>query len=175
MSLIADVQVIVSTNGTSGPPGSAVRSGSGAPGSAVGVDGDFYVDVSAYPASVVFYGPKAAGAWPVSGVLLTATPTPSGSVTSGTSFGMAQAAGSSATYSRGDHAHGTPTLPVATTSVAGIVQLDGVATDIQPLGTQAAGGTGKAADAGHTHPTSGVALTGDVTNLLALTWMGVGS
>lgn len=42
-------------------------------------------------------------------------------------------------------------LPAATTGAAGVVQLDGTAGDIQPLGTQAAGTVGKAADAGHVH------------------------
>jgi hypothetical protein len=36
------------------------------------------------------------------------------------------------------------------------VQLDGTATDITALGTRAAGATGKAADAGHVHPATGV-------------------
>lgn len=91
-------------------------------------------------------------------------------VTSETTFGQASAAGAATTYSRGDHTHGTPTLPTASTSAAGIVQLDGTSTDILPLGTQAAGATGKAADAGHVHPTTGVlptaggSLTGAVTS-----------
>lgn len=49
-------------------------------------------------------------------------------------------------------------LPSATTSALGIVKLDGTATDIQPLGTQSAGATGFAADAGHIHPTTNVVL-----------------
>lgn len=47
-------------------------------------------------------------------------------------------------------------LPAATTSAQGAVQLDGTATDITALGTRAAGAIGKAADAGHVHPTTGV-------------------
>lgn len=92
------------------------------------------------------------------------------SVTAQTTFGAASAAGSATTYARGDHAHGTPTLPTATTSTAGVVQLDGTAADIAALGTQAAGATGKAADAGHVHPATGVLpttggnLTGAVTS-----------
>lgn len=42
--------------------------------------------------------------------------------------------------------------PAATTSTAGLVALDGTASDIQATGTQSAGSTGKAADAGHVHP-----------------------
>lgn len=38
---------------------------------------------------------------------------PSGSVVSETSFGAASSAGSAATYSRGDHTHGTPAAPTA--------------------------------------------------------------
>lgn len=38
----------------------------------------------------------------------------------------------------------------------GAAAIDVTASDIQPLGTQAAGSTGKAADAGHVHPTTGL-------------------
>ncbi|MGW1892157.1 glycine-rich domain-containing protein [Streptomyces sp. NPDC002004] len=85
-----------------------------------------------------------------------AVPGAASSVTGETTFGQASAAGSASTYARGDHTHGTPTLPAASTSVAGVVQLDGTAGDIQALGAQAAGSTGKAADAGHVHPTTGL-------------------
>jgi hypothetical protein len=40
-------------------------------------------------------------------------PSPSGTVASGTSFGASPSAGAASTYSRGDHAHGTPTAPTA--------------------------------------------------------------
>lgn len=49
-------------------------------------------------------------------------------------------------------------LPAGTTAAQGALLLDGTATDIQALGTQTAGAVGKAADAGHIHPTTGVAL-----------------
>ncbi|MBI0293309.1 hypothetical protein JBE04_02040 [Streptomyces sp. PRKS01-29] len=88
-----------------------------------------------------------------------AGPSAATTVTAQTSFGAASNAGSASTYSKGDHTHGTPTLPNASTSTAGVVQLDGTAADIAPLGTQAAGSTGKAADAGHVHPTTGVLPT----------------
>jgi len=42
-------------------------------------------------------------------------------------------------------------------SASGVI-LDSTASDIQALGSQAAGSTGKAADAGHVHPTTGLAL-----------------
>ncbi|MGW3427937.1 hypothetical protein ACWDHW_08270 [Streptomyces melanosporofaciens] len=86
-------------------------------------------------------------------------PTAASSVTAQTSFGATSNAGAATAYSRGDHTHGTPTLPTASTSVAGVVQMDGTAADIAPLGTQAAGSIGKAADAGHVHPTTGVLPT----------------
>jgi hypothetical protein len=82
-------------------------------------------------------------------------------VTAQTTFGAASSSGEANTVARSDHAHGTPTLPSASTSVPGIVQLDGTAADIQALGAQAAGSVGKAADAGHVHPTTGLVLTSD--------------
>jgi hypothetical protein len=45
--------------GAAGADGKTVRSGSGAPSSGLGVDGDFYIDTTAD----AIYGPKAAGAW----------------------------------------------------------------------------------------------------------------
>jgi hypothetical protein len=79
-----------------------------------------------------------------------------GAVTAQTSFGASSGNGSAATVAHSDHTHGTPTLPTATISVAGVVQLDGTAADIQALGAQAAGASGLAADALHVHPTTGV-------------------
>lgn len=52
--------VIVSSGGTSGPRGNGWLSGTGAPTSSIGFDGDFYLDVTA---TNVYYGPKTAGAW----------------------------------------------------------------------------------------------------------------
>ena len=48
-------------------------------------------------------------------------------------------------------------------STAGTVTLDTTASDIQPLGTQAAGNSSKAAAANHVHPTTGVALLAGAT------------
>src|SRR5580700_10532504 len=45
--------------------------------------------------------------------------------------------------------------------------IDATAGDIVALGSQAAGSTGKLADAGHTHPTTGVALTANNLSDLA--------
>jgi hypothetical protein len=54
--------VIVSSAGTSGPRGNSLLTGTGAPSSSVGIDGDWYIN-NASPASLVIYGPKTAGAW----------------------------------------------------------------------------------------------------------------
>lgn len=56
---------------------------------------------------IVVPGPQGPEGPPGSG----GTGTPSSTVTSGTSFGQSSTAGSSTTYSRGDHAHGTPAAP----------------------------------------------------------------
>lgn len=60
---------------------------------------------------------------------------------------------SNTNYLRGD---GTWVVP------AGGVNLDATDSDIAPLGTQSAGHTGQAADAGHVHPTTGLVTTGQV-------------
>lgn len=59
--------VVISPTGIQGPAGNTIRSGIGAPGNTVGVDGDYYVDLTNYPTSAVFYGPKA-GTWPGTGI-----------------------------------------------------------------------------------------------------------
>jgi parallel beta-helix repeat protein len=63
--------VVISPTGAQGPRGNAVLNGAGAPASSTGVDGDYYLDKSTYPAAVTLYGPKASGAWPGTGVTLT--------------------------------------------------------------------------------------------------------
>lgn len=64
------VNVVVSTDGTTGPRGNSVLNGNGAPTSNTGMDGDWYIDKTNYPTSAVMYGPKTAGAWPASGIVL---------------------------------------------------------------------------------------------------------
>lgn len=59
--------------GTNGTNGNTILSGSGAPGSALGNNGDFYLDTAAD----VLYGPKAGGVWPA-GVSLTGGTGPQG-------------------------------------------------------------------------------------------------
>lgn len=47
------------TDGTNGTDGKTVRNGSGVPSISLGVDGDFYIDISTWD----IYGPRAAGLW----------------------------------------------------------------------------------------------------------------
>lgn len=55
------VNVTVTSGGTSGPRGNGWLSGVGVPSNSLGFDGDYYINTSV---PGVFYGPKAAGAWP---------------------------------------------------------------------------------------------------------------
>jgi hypothetical protein len=64
------------TNGTNGTNGNTVLYGTGAPGSGLGVNGNFYIDTAASE----LYGPKASGAWPA-GVSLIGPAGPPGSGT----------------------------------------------------------------------------------------------
>jgi hypothetical protein len=85
-------------------------------------------------------------------------PSISGSVTGDTYHRTDVGSGRSIYKATGANTWGTllgADLPAATTSVQGAVQLDGTASDIQPTGTQAAGGSGLAADAKHVHFCSG--------------------
>lgn len=211
------MSVTISSNGTSGPRGSGWLSGSGAPSNAVGFDGDFYANTANYPASIVVYGPKAAGVWPasgmtmsngstgaasgdlsgtypaptvakVNGVAVTGTPAtgrviaatsstaatwqdpasvaPNGSASGDLSGsypgptvakvnGVAVTGAPATGYvprATGTSAATWQALPTATTGAAGLIQIDGTATDIQPVAaTAVSGATGKAADAGHVH------------------------
>jgi hypothetical protein len=58
--------------------------------------------------------------------------------------------GGSTQFLRGDGSWAAP---------PGSVSIDTTASDIQPLGTRVAGSVGKAADAGHVHPTTGLLLS----------------
>lgn len=51
--------LVVSTNG-SGNDGRTILNGAGAPAAGLGLNGDFYID----PTAFLIYGPKTAGAWP---------------------------------------------------------------------------------------------------------------
>jgi hypothetical protein len=88
---------------------------------------------------------------------------PSGSVVSGTSYGQATAVGAAATFSRGDHSHGTPALGTSgTTAAAGNHAHSGV---YDPAGTAAAA---VFTHAGLADPHTAYALETDVTASLAL-------
>lgn len=50
--------------GIQGIPGSVIYSGIGIPSNVIGVNGDYYIDQT----SAFLYGPKAAGAWPGTGI-----------------------------------------------------------------------------------------------------------
>lgn len=67
------VNVIVQSGGTTGPRGNSLLSGTGAPANTVGIDGDYYMDTTNTPTSLVLYGPKASGAWPSTGTTLSST------------------------------------------------------------------------------------------------------
>jgi hypothetical protein len=53
------LQIPLGLKGDAGADGKTIRSGSGAPSSSVGVNGDFYLDTSA----MTIYGPKSGGVW----------------------------------------------------------------------------------------------------------------
>lgn len=55
--------VVVRGGGTAGPQGTGWLHGTGAPSPTLGIEGDYYVDMSAAPSVYVFYGPKTNGAW----------------------------------------------------------------------------------------------------------------
>lgn len=58
------IQGPVGPQGIQGVPGSVIYEGTGVPSNSLGVDGDYYID----QASAFLFGPKVAGAWPVTGV-----------------------------------------------------------------------------------------------------------
>lgn len=60
------VVAVTTTGGANGKDGNTIWNGPGAPAAGVGVNGDFYIDTTAW----AIYGPKAAGAWPGSGTSL---------------------------------------------------------------------------------------------------------
>lgn len=67
------VNVIVQSGGTSGPRGNTMLSGTDTPANTIGIDGDYYIDTTNAPTSLVLYGPKASGAWPSTGTTLSST------------------------------------------------------------------------------------------------------
>jgi hypothetical protein len=81
--------------GAAGAAGNTVLSGTGAPSSGTGSNGDFYIDTTAE----VIYGPKAAGAWPGSGTSLVG---PTGATGATGATGPAGSAGGAALTTKGD-------------------------------------------------------------------------
>jgi hypothetical protein len=65
--------VVISPTGTQGPRGNAMLGAARPPVVTDGIDGDYWVDRTNYPTSVVMYGPKAAGTWPGTGVTIGAS------------------------------------------------------------------------------------------------------
>lgn len=111
--------------GAAGTDGKTLRSGAGAPGAGVGVDGDFYIDTVA----TVIYGPKAAGAWPA-GVSLIGPTGPAGATGPAGPTGGAGPTGATgptgvvtatapATYDAGTQAVGVTLGTTAATAAAG--------------------------------------------------------
>lgn len=70
VNLTVPPAVTVAASGIQGPRGNAVLNGVGAPGPAVGIDGDYYINTANYPSTVTLYGPKATGTWPAPGVVV---------------------------------------------------------------------------------------------------------
>ncbi|MFI9271876.1 right-handed parallel beta-helix repeat-containing protein [Kitasatospora sp. NPDC052896] len=87
---------------------------------------------------------------PSSGDLEGSYPAPSVSKIQGVAVSGTAAAGDVLTAG-GPASAAWSQLPSGTTTNPGLLQLDGTATDIAPLGVQAAGTVGRAADAGHVH------------------------
>ena len=80
--------------------------------------------------------------------------TPASSVVSETSFGQSPAVGTSSDYARGDHSHGTPTVPLASTVVSETA-----------FGQSSAVGTStNVARADHTHGTPALPLASTVVS-----------
>lgn len=87
--------------------------------------------------------------------------TPASSVVSETSFGQSPVVGTSTDYARGDHSHGTPTIPLASTVVSETA-----------FGQSSAVGTStNVARADHTHGTPAVPAH---SALSSLAWVGSG-
>jgi len=172
------------TTGTAGNVTGTVAVGNGGTGattadgarSALGLSSGATASIDATAGDIAPLGTQAAGATgkladaghvhPTTGIVLTSS-LPLAVDSGGTGATSATAALTALTgsqqagyYARSD---GTSTtlaaiqaadLPAGTTSTQGALQLDGTATDITPAGTQSAGSTGKAADAGHIHPST---------------------
>ena len=135
-------------NGATGPTGAAgadgldgntVLNGTGAPANTLGFDGDFYVDL----ATTTLYGPKAAGAWPLTGVSLVG-PTGATGATGAAGADGATGATGPAGADRGQRVRrgqpglrvrSAPTGPSGATGATGATGLSGTAGVVTLAGT----------------------------------------
>lgn len=97
----------IGATGPAGTAGASFLSGAAAPDNAVGADGDFYLNTT----SNILRGPKAAGAWPATGVSLVGATGPSGP--------------SGATGTTGTNGTNGSTILSGTTNPAASVGVDG--------------------------------------------------
>ena len=132
----------VASGGTNATTAAAARTNLGLGTGAV-------ANIDAVPTDIAPLGTQAAGA---TGKLADAGHVhPTTAIIDGVTVSGVPSAGQAITATSG-------TAATWQTPAAGVT-LDGTAGDIQALGAQAAGAIGKAADAGHVHPTTGVVLT----------------
>lgn len=94
--------------GPQGSAGATILNGSGAPANSLGSDGDFYIDTTAHS----LYGPKAAGAWPGSGVDLVGP----------TDISIVR--GSTTSVPASSNATGSASCPAGMTAVSGGILID---------------------------------------------------
>ena len=131
---------------TTGASANTVLSGSGAPASGTGSDGDFYVDTT----NTRIYGPKASGAWG-SGTSLVGPAGATGSAGAAGSTGATGAAGAAATVSVGSTTTGEAGTS-ATVSNTGTSSAAVLAFTIPRGDTGATGSTGPSGVASATAP-----------------------
>lgn len=95
-------------------------------------------------------------------------PSPSGTVAASTGFGQSSAAGTATTYSRGDHAHGTPATP--TKSTVGLGSVDNTSDASKPVSTATGTAIGTVSTALTTHTAASTSVHGIAdTSALVLT------
>ncbi len=147
--------------GATGAAGNSLLSGNGAPNAAFGSDGDYYIDT----VSLTLFGPKAAGAWPGTGITLVGATGATGATGAAGAAGAAGATG--ATGATG--AQGTPGVPglpgtpgaTGSTGATGPAGSTGATGSTGPTGaTGAFGVTGSTGATGATGPSGATGATG---------------